>query len=134
MLDSLGPQLRKKSLSALCKICGHQAILPRSLLVPLCYDRTGDALYNGGYADVWMGEHRGYKVAVKVLRLYTTSDLSKITTVSPSLQPLNRAYHCVCCDYVEVLQRSNNLEKPLSPKRAPASRCDNEWEKFCNGI
>ena len=45
------------------------------------------ALYSGGYADVWMGEHQGRKVAVKVLRIYSTSDLDKITGVSrhPSL-------------------------------------------------
>jgi hypothetical protein len=85
MLDSLGPQLRKKSLSALCKICGRQALLPRSIQIPLCYNRLDDALYNGGYADVWMGEHRGLKVAVKVLRIYTTSNLGQTTAVSRSL-------------------------------------------------
>ena len=83
MLDSLGPQLRKKSLSALCKICGRQAFLPKSLQVPLCYERSGNALHSGGYADVWMGEHQGRKVAVKVLRICTTSNLNKITSVGP---------------------------------------------------
>jgi len=80
-LDSLGLRLKKKCLSALCKICGRQALLPSSFKIPLCYDRLEDALYSGGYADVWMGEHQGRKVAVKVLRVYSTSDLDKITTV-----------------------------------------------------
>ena len=85
MLDNLEPQLRKKTLRALCIICGRHAILPRSLQIPPCYNRTDDALYSGGFADVWKGEHRGRKVAVKVLRLYTTSNLDKITTVGFSI-------------------------------------------------
>ena len=66
-------------------MCGRQALLPRSLQIPLCYDRSGDALYSGGYADVWMGEHQGRKVAVKVLRIFSTSNLDKITSVGRSL-------------------------------------------------
>ena len=62
-------------------MCGRQALLPRSFQIPLCYDRSEDALYSGGYADVWMGEHQGRKVAVKVLRVYSTSDLNKVTSV-----------------------------------------------------
>jgi hypothetical protein len=53
--------------------------------LPLCYDRSEDALYSGGYADVWKGEHEGRKVAVKVLRIYTTSNLRKVTSVGHSL-------------------------------------------------
>jgi len=80
-LDSLPSRLRKKCLSVLCRICGREALLPRSLQIPPCYDRLGNALYSGGYADVWMGEHHGRKVAVKVLRVYSTSDLDKIINV-----------------------------------------------------
>lgn len=84
MLDELGPRLRKKSLSTLCKICGRRALLPRSLQIPVCYDRSGEPLGSGGYADVWMGEHLGRKVAVKVLKVYTTSNLHKVTSVGNS--------------------------------------------------
>ena len=84
MLDSLKPRLRKKALSTLCKICGRQALLPRALQIPPCYDRSDDPPYSGGYADVWMGEHQGRKVAVKVLRVLLTSDLDKITKVGRS--------------------------------------------------
>ena len=86
MLDGLDGPLRKKALSALCKICGRQALLPRSLQIPHCYDRSEDALYSGGYSDVWMGEHQDRKVAVKVLRIYTTSNLDKIVSVSHCLK------------------------------------------------
>jgi len=34
-----------------------------------------------GYADVWKGEHQGRYVAVKVLRVYSTSNLDKVATV-----------------------------------------------------
>jgi len=47
-------------------------------MVPACYDRTSDALYRGGFADVWKGAYCGRDVAVKVLRTYSTSDLQKI--------------------------------------------------------
>jgi hypothetical protein len=77
----LPPRIRRKCLSVLCKICGRQALLPKSLKIPLCYDRSDTPLYHGGYADVWKGEHEGLKVAVKVLRVYSTSDFEKITSV-----------------------------------------------------
>ena len=82
MLDNLTLQLRKKCLKALYKICGRQALLPRSLHILFYYDRSGDPLYSGGYADVWMGEHQGLKVAVKVLRVYSKSNLDKTIKVS----------------------------------------------------
>ena len=80
-LPNLPPRLRRKCLSALCRICGRQALLPKSLQIPLCYDRSDTPLYRGGYADVWKGEYQGRSVAVKVLRVYSTSDFEKITCV-----------------------------------------------------
>ncbi|KAF9647762.1 kinase-like protein [Thelephora ganbajun] len=79
MLGILAPQLRRRCLSALCKTCGRQALLPRSVQIPLCYDRMNPPLYHGGYAEVWKGEHQGREVAVKVVKVYLTSDLDKIT-------------------------------------------------------
>jgi hypothetical protein len=80
-LDVLEPQLRKRCLNTLCKICGRQALLPRSVQIPLCYDRSHTPLYRGGFADVWKGSYEGREVAVKVLVVYLTSDLDKITRV-----------------------------------------------------
>ena len=37
---------------------------------------------HGGFADVWRGNYEGREVAVKVLRVYMTSDFKKITRVS----------------------------------------------------
>ena len=81
MLDSLGPWLRGKCLTALCRLCSRQALLPRSVQIPLCYNRMDAPLYHGGFAEVWKGEHQGREVAVKVLKVYVTSNLVKITRV-----------------------------------------------------
>ena len=56
-------------------------MLPRSVQIPLCYNRMDAPLYHGGFAEVWKGEHQGREVAVKVLKVYVTSDLVKITKV-----------------------------------------------------
>jgi hypothetical protein len=82
-LPDLQPQLRSKCLGALYRICGRQASLPRSLRIPLCYNRLDTPLYRGGFADVWRGEYQGRSVAVKALRVYSTSDSVKITSVGP---------------------------------------------------
>ena len=65
------------------RMCGRHALLPEALKVPICYDRTGIAVYRGGFADVWMGKHCDRDVAVKVIRTYSNSDLQKIIGVSP---------------------------------------------------
>lgn len=70
-----------KCLKLLYKTCGRCVLLPKTLEIPVCYDRASDALFRGGYADVWKGEHCGRDVAVKVIRLYSTSDLRKIIGV-----------------------------------------------------
>ena len=134
MLGSLTSQLRKKCLSALCKICGRHGLLPRSLQIPTCYDRSEDPLRGGGYADVWMGEYQDRKVAVKVLRVYSTSNLAKIKNVGPA-----QGWSRVCsggtdCDCVEILQRGCNMEEPQPPERAPAVGSDNERQPLRNGI
>ena len=76
------PWLRWKCLLRLCNICSHHVLIPRSIQIPLCYDRTEDPLYEGGFAKVWKGEYDGIEVAVKVLKVLPTSDLVKITRVS----------------------------------------------------
>ena len=133
MLDSLGPPLRQKCLSVLCKICGRQALLPRSLRIPVCYDRSDDPLYTGGFADVWMGEYQGTKVAVKVLRVSESSDFDKITSVgrcprhSDSVGGVNS-------DCIEILQGGHDVEKSPPSKRAPIVGSDDEQQALCNDI
>ena len=81
-MSNLSPWTRKKCLRLLYRTCGHHALLPSALRIPVCYDRTEVASYRGGFADVWKGEYCGRDVAVKVIRTYSKSDLQKIIGVS----------------------------------------------------
>ena len=69
-------------LRLLCKICGQNALLPKSLDISVSYDRTGIPPYRGSFADVWKGVSQGQEVAVKELKLYQSSDQEKIRKVS----------------------------------------------------
>jgi len=81
VLDKLPPSLQRKCLSTLCNICGCHGLLPRSVQIPLSYDPTGTPLDRGGFSEVWKSEYQGREVAVKVLKVYQTSDFKKITRV-----------------------------------------------------
>jgi len=65
----------------LYRTCGTHGLLPKSFVVPVRYDMTGEAVCRGGCADIWKGEYRGQDVAVKVMRTYSNSDLPKIVGV-----------------------------------------------------
>lgn len=80
-LDCLVPWLRRECLASLRRVCSDQALLPKSVQIPLCYNRMDTPLYCCGFAEVWKGEHRGRGVAVKVLKVPKTSNLVKITRV-----------------------------------------------------
>ena len=119
-------------MATLCKICGHQALLPRSLQIPLCYDRVDTPLYRGGYADVWEGEHEGRKVAVKVLAVYMTSNLDKITRVG--YVTIRVRTSGLIIDPVEVLQGSHNMEGSSSPERSTTVGGNNDQQPVRNGF
>ena len=102
----LPPPTGKKCLKLLYKTCGHHALLPRTLDIPVHYDRTGAALFRGGYADVWKGEHCGQNVAVKVIRTYSNSDLQKIIGVSCSLCSL---FICMSADNLQCRGSARRL-------------------------
>ena len=75
--------LRRKSIRILRKVCGSQAILPRScILSGNIFLKEGDTAFNsGGFTDVWKGRHNGNHVCIKVFRAYTAENLSKIKQV-----------------------------------------------------
>ena len=60
-------------------------MIPRSLVIPLCYNPMDNPLCHGEFGDMWKGNHRGREVAAKVLRVYQTSDFKKVAKVGPSL-------------------------------------------------
>jgi hypothetical protein len=81
-MPGLLPWVRQKCLKLSYRMCGRHVLLPRALKIPVSYDRTGVALYRGGFGDVWKGKHCGRDVAVKVIRTYSNSDLQRIIGVS----------------------------------------------------
>ncbi|KAF9642287.1 kinase-like protein [Thelephora ganbajun] len=77
-LDSLAPEIRRRCLASLYRICGRQGLVPRSLVLPLCYDPKENPLFQGEFTDVWKGKHRGREVAARVLRMYSIDDPEQI--------------------------------------------------------
>lgn len=81
-MPDLSPWARNQCLRPLYRTCGRHALLPKTMEISVCYDRTSDTLYSGGYADVWKGQYHGRDVAVKVIRTYSSSNLEKVIGVS----------------------------------------------------
>ncbi|KAF9647563.1 kinase-like protein [Thelephora ganbajun] len=76
--SSLTPQIRRRCVKSLRKMCADHALVPSSLKIELCNNPSDVLLYRGGFGDVWKREYQGREVAVKVLRIYATSDLRKV--------------------------------------------------------
>ena len=107
-------------------MCGRNKLLPKSLRIPLCYDRQGFPLYTGGFADVWKGEHCGRDVAVKVIRTPSRVDLQnlqKIIGVGNTIFPRVNALTESC---IEVLQGGRDVEITSTSKRIAADRSDDD--------
>ena len=81
-------------------------------------------MYRGGCADVWKGKYRDLQVAVKVLRVYSTSDFEKIKSVRFKI--LSKGTICpLILAITEVLQRSRCLEDSSTSKRFTTPWSDN---------
>ena len=80
-LINLEPKISKRCLRFLSRSCGRQTLLPRSLVIPLCYNPTKTPLYHGRFADVWKGQYNGQEVAAKVLRVSSRDDLRRTRRV-----------------------------------------------------
>ncbi|KAF9644321.1 kinase-like protein [Thelephora ganbajun] len=78
VLDTLAPRIRRRCLRSLYWICDRQALLPKSLETPLCYNINEYPRYHGGFADVWKGQHNDREVGCKVLRVYSQSELELV--------------------------------------------------------
>ena len=57
------------------------------MLIPDCSEDSVEVKY-GGFADVSRGTYEGRLVAIKVVRVYVTSDLDAILSVSVAPGPL----------------------------------------------
>ena len=128
----VAPWLRGKCLNTLCRVCGRHALLPRSVRISLRYDRTGTPRYHGGFAEVWKAEHKGREVAVKVLKVYASSNLTKVTKVCSSLSK------SVCwvadVDYTEILQGGCYMEISSPSECATVIGSDDDRKSADNGF
>ena len=122
-MPELSPRTRKKCLKTLYRMCGRHKLLPKGLVISVCYGRTGVAPYRGGFADVWKGRYHGRDVAVKVVRIYSNVVLQKIFGVRYWSCPLSA---CLRTDTtpVEVLQGGCDVENAPTSERPAAHRSD----------
>ena len=72
---------RHELLNILCKICSRQRMIPRTMLMVDCLNENLIEEYDGGQADIFRGKHKGRPVAIRIMRLYLTSDLDKCLSV-----------------------------------------------------
>ena len=73
-------------------------MIPRSLVIPLCYNPMEDPLSYceyGGFGYVWKGKHDGKEVAAKVLRVYSTCDLEEVQQVKKVKKVGSRLVMCI---------------------------------------
>jgi len=72
---------RLKLFNELCKTCSRHRVIPKSMHIPDCSEGSVE-VECGGFANVSQSTYEGRRVAVKVVRVYVTSDLEVILSVS----------------------------------------------------
>jgi len=68
-------------LNELCKTCSQHRVVPKSINIPDCSEGSVE-VECGGFANVSQSTYQGRRVAVKAVRMYITSDLDAILSVS----------------------------------------------------
>jgi hypothetical protein len=91
---------RLKLLNKLCKTCSRYRVIPKSMHIPDC-SKDSVEVECGGFADVSQSTYKGRRVAVKVVRVYVTSDLDVILSVSLLLALLHLSGRTRCRDSAE---------------------------------
>ena len=74
-------QDRHELLNILCKMCSRQRMIPKSMHMDKRLNGELIEEYDGGHATIFRGEHKDRPVAVKVVRVYLTSDFGKCFSV-----------------------------------------------------
>ena len=82
MLDHIASDReRHELLNILCKLCSRQRMIPKSMHMTNCLNGELIEEYDGGHASVFRDKHEGCPVAIKIVRLYLTSDFDKSLSV-----------------------------------------------------
>jgi len=116
-----------KLLNKLCKMCGQYHVIPTSMHIP---DRLEESVEvePGGFANVSQGTHEGRQVAIKVVRMYITSDLDLIRSVSVYLHRHVHPDKWVA----EILPRGGCLEAPPASQYLTTTWSDIERTPVCS--
>lgn len=73
----MDPRIRPLIIALLTKLAQRSGLYPESLIVSGV--QVGDvAVAGGSFGTVWEGEVNGHAVAVKVLRVFVTSNLKEL--------------------------------------------------------
>jgi len=77
---------RLKLFNKLCKTCSRNRVIPKSMHIPDCSEGSVE-VECGGFANVSQSTYEGRRVAIKAVRVYVTSDLDVILSVSLLFAP-----------------------------------------------
>jgi hypothetical protein len=132
VLDGLELELHRKCLRTLHRICGRQALLPKSLAIPLCYDPVDAPLCRGGFADVWKCRYDDREVAVKDLKGYRMNDLEKIRKVG--CPQIVACINELTVSRTDILSGGCDMEDPSSSKCVAVAGCNDVRESVRDGI
>jgi len=69
-----------KLFNELCKTCSRHLVIPKSMDIPDCSEGSVE-VECGGFANILQSTYKGRRVALKVVRVYLTSDLDIILSV-----------------------------------------------------
>ena len=94
--SGLCPYHRERFSLMLRKMCREHKLLPSSCAIPDGLQTVEEIPHGrGGNADVWRGVYQGSKVAVKVLRIYSRTDLASVEAVRPLLVSYSEIWHAL---------------------------------------
>ena len=78
-------QEQPKLLNRLCKMCDDQRTLPGTMVIPenalILPPEEERPRFEGGFGIVYKGTYRGRAIAIKSMKLYTTSNLDEYLSV-----------------------------------------------------
>lgn len=113
------PKERPVILNRLCKNCDIERSLPKSMIITNASLQYKSKIpeTGGGFGDVYRGEFGGRPVAIKVMRLWVSSDLNNFLSVCTAFQAPHRE-PALKHSSTEVLPRSSFLEALETPKHS----------------
>jgi len=76
-MPSLDPIYKSPLLNAMLRLSSKSGIYPKTLVQNSVTVEGSNPLTAGQFGDVWTGTFQGNQVAIKILRLYVTSDVSQ---------------------------------------------------------